>query len=128
VKLGVTGELHIEELGMPPEFGIGEPGKAEKAWLASASGEEKAAWNKRKQELIHERKQRVVDEVSAAVGVKVKAQTVAIRLKALHAGARLIVVDPRRTRTAEAAAKGRYELFKTSDRFDARAHHPEWLG
>jgi predicted aldo/keto reductase-like oxidoreductase len=33
-----------------------------------------------------------------------------------------------RSRTAEAAATGRYERFKTSDRFDATAHHPEWLG
>jgi hypothetical protein len=32
------------------------------------------------------------------------------------------------SRTAEAAATGRYERFKTSDRFDATAHHPEWLG
>jgi predicted aldo/keto reductase-like oxidoreductase len=30
-------------------------------------------------------------------------------------------------RTATAAATGRYELFKTSDRFDATAKHPEWL-
>jgi aryl-alcohol dehydrogenase-like predicted oxidoreductase len=33
-----------------------------------------------------------------------------------------------RSRTAEAAATGGYERFKTSDRFDATAHHPEWLG
>jgi predicted aldo/keto reductase-like oxidoreductase len=31
-------------------------------------------------------------------------------------------------RTAPAAAGGRYELFKTADRFDATARHPEWLG
>jgi aryl-alcohol dehydrogenase-like predicted oxidoreductase len=31
-------------------------------------------------------------------------------------------------RTAAAAASGHYEGFKTSDRFDATAHHPEWLG
>ena len=30
--------------------------------------------------------------------------------------------------TAEAARKGRYELFKTSDDFDATAHNPGWLG
>jgi aryl-alcohol dehydrogenase-like predicted oxidoreductase len=30
-------------------------------------------------------------------------------------------------RTATAAATGRYELFKTSDRYDATAKHPEWL-
>jgi aryl-alcohol dehydrogenase-like predicted oxidoreductase len=31
-------------------------------------------------------------------------------------------------RTAEAAATGKFELFKTTDRFDGTAHHPEWLG
>lgn len=31
-------------------------------------------------------------------------------------------------RTAKAAATGKYELFKTSSRFDGTAHHPEWLG
>jgi hypothetical protein len=31
-------------------------------------------------------------------------------------------------RTAKAAAKGEYELFKTSAHFDSTAHHPEWLG
>jgi aryl-alcohol dehydrogenase-like predicted oxidoreductase len=33
-----------------------------------------------------------------------------------------------RARTVSAAAGGRYELFKTSARFDGTAHHPEWLG
>jgi aryl-alcohol dehydrogenase-like predicted oxidoreductase len=33
-----------------------------------------------------------------------------------------------RQRTVQAAADGRYELFKTSARFDGTAHHPEWLG
>jgi len=31
-------------------------------------------------------------------------------------------------RTRTAAADGRYELFKTSRRFDGTAGHPEWLG
>ena len=31
-------------------------------------------------------------------------------------------------RTAEAAATGRYELFKTSDHYDGTAHNPQWLG
>jgi aryl-alcohol dehydrogenase-like predicted oxidoreductase len=30
-------------------------------------------------------------------------------------------------RTAEAAGAGAYEKYKTSDRFDTTAHHPEWL-
>jgi aryl-alcohol dehydrogenase-like predicted oxidoreductase len=33
-----------------------------------------------------------------------------------------------RARTQAAAAGGRYELFKTSARFDGTARHPEWLG
>jgi predicted aldo/keto reductase-like oxidoreductase len=31
-------------------------------------------------------------------------------------------------RTAQAAATGNYERFKTSAAFDGTAHHPEWLG
>jgi predicted aldo/keto reductase-like oxidoreductase len=31
-------------------------------------------------------------------------------------------------RTTAAAASGKYEQFKTTDRFDATSHHPEWLG
>ncbi len=32
------------------------------------------------------------------------------------------------SRTAQAASKGEYELFKTSAHFDSTAKHPEWLG
>jgi len=31
-------------------------------------------------------------------------------------------------RTAQAAATGKYERFKTSTAFDATARHLEWLG
>ena len=31
-------------------------------------------------------------------------------------------------RTKSAAAEGHYELFKTTNRFDSTAQHPEWLG
>ena len=31
-------------------------------------------------------------------------------------------------RTAEAAATGRYELFKTNNDFDSTARNPQWLG
>lgn len=31
-------------------------------------------------------------------------------------------------RTAKFAPEGKYELFKTSERFDSTAKHPEWLG
>jgi hypothetical protein len=32
------------------------------------------------------------------------------------------------TRTQQAAATGKYELFKTDTRFDATARSPQWLG
>jgi len=32
------------------------------------------------------------------------------------------------SRSAESAAAGKYELFKTSARFDGTAHNPGWLG
>jgi uncharacterized protein len=32
------------------------------------------------------------------------------------------------TKTKDAAARGEYELFKTSAHFDSTAKHPEWLG
>jgi hypothetical protein len=54
---------------------IGEPGKAEKAWLQSASPAEKAAWNSRKNEMIKERKQAAMDKISEAVGHPVKGRT-----------------------------------------------------
>ena len=31
-------------------------------------------------------------------------------------------------RTAQAAAQGQYELFKTTSHFDSTAKNPEWLG
>jgi hypothetical protein len=31
-------------------------------------------------------------------------------------------------RTREAATKGQYELYKTTQHFDGTAHHPQWLG
>jgi len=33
-----------------------------------------------------------------------------------------------RPETEQAASRGDYELFKTSQHFDSTAHHPEWLG
>jgi aryl-alcohol dehydrogenase-like predicted oxidoreductase len=32
------------------------------------------------------------------------------------------------TKTAKAAAQGRFERYKTSDHFDSTAHNPQWLG
>jgi hypothetical protein len=31
-------------------------------------------------------------------------------------------------RTREAAANGRFELYKISQHFDGTAHNPQWLG
>jgi len=31
-------------------------------------------------------------------------------------------------KTAQAAADGTYERYKTSDRHDSTAHNPQWLG
>jgi hypothetical protein len=59
---------------------IGEPGKAEKEWLAKASPEEKAKWNAEKQRKIHERKKKVLEAVSKIVGTTVKASTMTVIL------------------------------------------------
>jgi hypothetical protein len=55
---------------------IGEPGKAEKEWLAKASDEEKAAWNQRKQKMIHERKKKALADLSKELGKPIKAKTI----------------------------------------------------
>jgi hypothetical protein len=55
---------------------IGEPGKQEKAWLSSASADEKAAWNARKGEMIHERKQAAMDKISKDIGKPVTGKTI----------------------------------------------------
>lgn len=31
-------------------------------------------------------------------------------------------------RTAQPAAEGKFELFKTATKFDSTAQHPQWLG
>jgi hypothetical protein len=36
-------------------------------------------------------------------------------------------IDALRAKTREAALTGKYELFKTSIRFDGTAQHPEWM-
>lgn len=57
---------------------IGQPGKKEAAWLKTASKEQKAAWNLKKQQAILARKQKAVDEVSKQLGKRVKASTMGI--------------------------------------------------
>ena len=37
-------------------------------------------------------------------------------------------VDALLAKTAAAAARGKYEQFKTGIKFDGTATHPEWLG
>jgi hypothetical protein len=54
----------------------GQPGNKERAWLAKASKEKKAAWNEKKQGEILKRKQQALAQVSRQVGRKVKGQTI----------------------------------------------------
>lgn len=59
---------------------IGEPGKAEKDWLAKASPEEKAAWNVEKQKKIHARKKKVLAALGKELGKPIKAATMTVIL------------------------------------------------
>lgn len=59
---------------------IGEPGKEEKDWLASASAEDKAAHNAKKQADIHERKKKAIAGVSKELGFKVAGKTMTVIL------------------------------------------------
>jgi hypothetical protein len=52
--------------------------------------------------------------------------------QALHAVKTFVLLSPDQVaallrKTAEDGASGRYELFKTSSKFDSTARHPEWL-
>ena len=59
---------------------IGEPGKAEKAWLKTLSKEEKRAWNADKQAQIHERKLRELKALEKELGHPVKPVTMTVIL------------------------------------------------
>ena len=59
---------------------IGEPGKEEKAWLASASDSDKEAWNAKKQQKIHERKQKIVKGLTKEMGKPPKVSTMTVIL------------------------------------------------
>ena len=59
---------------------IGEPGKAEKEWLARATSEQKAKWNARKQAAIHARKQKVLAEISSELGHEIRPATMTVLL------------------------------------------------
>jgi hypothetical protein len=59
---------------------IGEPGKAEKEWLAKASDKQKAAWNSRKQQAIAERKKKCLANLKKELGHTIKAKTVTVLL------------------------------------------------
>jgi hypothetical protein len=54
---------------------IGQPGKKETEWLKTASKEDKAAWNKRKNQEILARKNKVLDDMTKKYGTKIKAKT-----------------------------------------------------
>lgn len=57
---------------------IGQPGKAEAAWLKQADSEEKAAWNRKKVDMAIERKKAALDEVSRQLGRSVRPKTIAL--------------------------------------------------
>jgi hypothetical protein len=54
---------------------IGQPGKKETEWLKTASKDEKSAWNKRKNEEILARKNKVLEDMTKKYGTKIKAKT-----------------------------------------------------
>jgi hypothetical protein len=54
---------------------IGQPGKAETAWLKTASAEDKAKWNHAKSLQILDRKNAALAQLSKELGKKVKAST-----------------------------------------------------
>lgn len=54
---------------------IGQPGKAETEWLKTASKEDKAAWNKRKNQEIMDRKNAVLKDMTEKYGTPMKART-----------------------------------------------------
>ncbi len=54
---------------------IGQPGKAEQAWLKKATPEQKAKFNEKKAQAILDRKQQALEQISAALGKKVKPHT-----------------------------------------------------
>lgn len=59
---------------------IGEPGKEEKAWLAKAPEAEKAAWNTKKQQKIHARKEKIVKGLTKEFGKTPKVSTMTVIL------------------------------------------------
>jgi hypothetical protein len=60
---------------------IGQPGKAETELLKTMPAEEKAAWNLRKRQAIHERKRNALEEIKQQRGTQnVKLKTIAVIL------------------------------------------------
>jgi len=55
---------------------IGQPGKAEREWLATATAVEKRAWNQRKSAAILERKGKVLADWSRRHGIEAKGRTI----------------------------------------------------
>lgn len=59
---------------------IGQPGKAEAAWLKTAGAEEKAAWNAAKIDAAISRKTAVVADLSQRAGTQIKPVTIGVIL------------------------------------------------
>ena len=77
---GKTGQAGNSAGAQQWRLTIGEPGKAEKAAIAKMTSDQKAAWHAKKQAAIHDRKAKVLEELSAKLGHTVKASTITVIL------------------------------------------------
>jgi hypothetical protein len=70
-----TGLVSNGDTAMHWRATIGQPGKAEQAWLKTASKEAKRSWNEQKAQQILDRKQAALKEMSMALKRPVKGST-----------------------------------------------------
>ena len=73
-----TGQSSNSDAAQQWRLTIGEPGEKEKAWLKTASGEEKAAFNAKKQAMIHKRKKEEIAKLGKELGYTVKGNTMTV--------------------------------------------------
>lgn len=75
-----TGQVWVTPGAQQWRLTIGEPGEEEKAWLAKATDEQKAAWNKEKQKRIHERKEKAKKQIETDLGHQITLGTITMLL------------------------------------------------
>jgi hypothetical protein len=75
-----TGQVTNTQTAQQWRATIGEPGKTEKAWLKTASPEDKRAWNEQKANAIIGRKQAAVADYSKRIGQRIQGKTLTIIL------------------------------------------------